>query len=548
MTEKILDMIVLVVCCIVLLPVFAVVEFWSHLQTVARWVKKKFVWWVFERSRERRQAKEREKIAEAKKWRNAVEPLPRVRPRALTLHSRVPLPEKGLAAQDASFSAQKKTGRKRREIPCAIEPRVVKQTTTDQLGNCDLWKLPYEVREEIWKYAVGGHHIHIVRRKGRLGNVYCPAEEPLDPLRRDLCILKRDEQGYYRPTAWPKDARPLALMLSCRQMYSTIRSIPCQNHCLCAISYSETIDLLYDLNTFSFDEADTLLLFFETLLPHRRNLISSLHLTPNLNTYRSRPQSKILAELYEPPRSTLTSWAKAVQVLNMQANLRSLAVIPVLSFLGQGGWPQGSVILNCFRVLNEARVDGKFTFTFPDDPSGTLLSSEPRLRGPWAFEVLELTRGPAFQLMCFLVPFNVQCLHCSSYVIIRKATKGFCEATLIRAESDFSFGADADGQPKLGFYWTFHSYCGGWMEFQYDWGMREWSVTQGGRELSEREAAKHLAEHGRKYPVLESAHERYNRLAVKTWSGANGSWHHSGRTIDEPMRKAFYRNVGWARN
>lgn len=94
----------------------------------------------------------------------------------------------------------------------------VAQKTIDQQGICRLWKLPPEIRALIWMHAIGGGHVHIVKRKLRLGNLYCPASDPTDPVHRDLCSAKKDPNGFHTLTAWPLDRRPLSLLVTCRQM------------------------------------------------------------------------------------------------------------------------------------------------------------------------------------------------------------------------------------------------------------------------------------------------------------------------------------------
>lgn len=139
--------------------------------------------------------KEIAKRREAKSRRDDLKPLPKMRPRALTLRP------------DGASKEESHTRYRSR----------VKQKTVDQLGACDLWRFPFEVREAIWKYAVGGNHVHIVKRRQRWGSVYCAAKDPTDPVHRDFCT-RRDTDGYHVMSAWPTDTKPLALLVSCRQM------------------------------------------------------------------------------------------------------------------------------------------------------------------------------------------------------------------------------------------------------------------------------------------------------------------------------------------
>lgn len=161
---------------------------------------------------------ERKERAERRKRRYAGEPLPKIRPRTLTLGS------PGLESKDNPVVAkpQRAPKRVRRRMwdrrSVNARPSILGRFTVDQLGKCEFYKLPFEIRELVWKYIIGYHHIHIVKRKGKLGNIYCPVEDPIDPDRRDVCLLSRDMDGFYRPTAWPMDIRPLSLIASCRQM------------------------------------------------------------------------------------------------------------------------------------------------------------------------------------------------------------------------------------------------------------------------------------------------------------------------------------------
>ncbi|CAL5870103.1 uncharacterized protein PFLUO_LOCUS4338 [Penicillium psychrofluorescens] len=96
-----------------------------------------------------------------------------------------------------------------------------------------LARLSPELRLIIWEFVLGGHKLHIIQRCGRrLGHVVCPDEESCE-----IC----HGNGIAQPVkeAGPVLSRPgreiiLALPLACRQMYS------------------ESIHLLYTLNTFEF--------------------------------------------------------------------------------------------------------------------------------------------------------------------------------------------------------------------------------------------------------------------------------------------------------
>jgi hypothetical protein len=161
----------------------------------------------------------RERMRERRE-RYAVRQLPPTRPRRLTLGEKPEEMRDEFEAEQGTMNdegASTQRDKKYEHSYAGLPTTGVEQRTVDQLGKSPLWRFPPEVREKIWEYTVGGHHIHIVRRRGRLGNVYCPLPDPTDPARRDICLDTRDKKGFYKPTAWPIDMRPLSLLLSCRQ-------------------------------------------------------------------------------------------------------------------------------------------------------------------------------------------------------------------------------------------------------------------------------------------------------------------------------------------
>ncbi|KAJ5601993.1 hypothetical protein N7510_011527 [Penicillium lagena] len=140
-----------------------------------------------------------------------------------------------------------------------------------------LARLSPELRLMIWEFVLGGHKLHIIQRGGRrLGHVVCPDEESCE-----IC----HGNGIAQPVkeAGPVFSRPgrdniLALPLACRQMYvpSAILSwvayslyfVPTYRP---SLRYSESIHLLYSLNTFEFSIPWT--------LPYLRPAIPRAHWT-----------------------------------------------------------------------------------------------------------------------------------------------------------------------------------------------------------------------------------------------------------------------------
>ncbi|KAL4924139.1 uncharacterized protein BDV17DRAFT_275315 [Aspergillus undulatus] len=102
-----------------------------------------------------------------------------------------------------------------------------------QLQSSLLAKLSPELRVMIWEQVLGGMRIHIIQRSDRrMGHVICPAVGSCDICRAGLPL-----PGYSKSSCSEADSQLnglLALPLVCKQIYS------------------ESIHLLYTLNTFEF--------------------------------------------------------------------------------------------------------------------------------------------------------------------------------------------------------------------------------------------------------------------------------------------------------
>ncbi|KAF2735276.1 hypothetical protein EJ04DRAFT_511840 [Polyplosphaeria fusca] len=510
----------------------------------------KVVKWLMEYPMERvRKQKERVKREKADERaanlvaRDGVKPLPRVRNRGLTLgstESQSPLQASG---PDVFEVSPEKSRRRRKRAMVQEGMKEISQRTIEQTGTSALFNLPYEVRDLIWTYAVGGHDIHIVRRRGRLGNVYCAAEHPLPPDFRDLCCLSRDQEGYYLPTAWPRDLKPLGLALTCRQIYS------------------ETIDKLYALNTFSFDRYGVLEDFFPTLLPHRRDLVASVNFSWNFNTGVPDPRfssSTRFCQLYQPNNNSIEAWASCITILNALPGLRSLTVTP--AFAAAATAYRHSRYINPFlEVLNSSTAEnlhvtipwkvtplpvfpGLQSLAVPYLALESMDSVLPKT-SRFTIERKGFTRGQ-LELLAFFIPFHIQCLHCRTYTIIRKSTKTFAESVTYFDKACLS----RPGQPcfsSKSTYWTFHTHCRGWIEFQYDWRDEEWSVTQGAREVIDEEAEAHLLEYSERYPKQENRHERLYGLNLRDTAVRGWGESFTGKVLDVPTKERYYMNMGW---
>ncbi|KAF2193748.1 hypothetical protein K469DRAFT_745230 [Zopfia rhizophila CBS 207.26] len=546
--KRIKNALIIIVCC----PVIVLLNIYVYVERCINWIlmkyHRKFVVPALYPPRNLLSEKEIEERRKKREERNLVKPLPAKRPRALTLggdEMEKTLETEAMLRTDAvemnrpPTEAEKKKGQKKSRHLVQSET-VVRQTTVDQLSKCDFWKLPFEIREQIWKYAVGGHHIHILKRKGRLGNAYCPATDSTDPDRRDFCCLPKDENGFTVPTAWPRDTRPLGLMMSCRQIYS------------------ETINFLYSHNTFSFDDFNVLIIFTSNILPHRLKLVSSIHISWCF-TRNDRPyafNSRSFVRIPSPPNDNLETWQKCCRILDTLPSLKSLKITPSLPYDRPSG-RDFDLIQTFLSKLNDVYVDGPFEVSIPW-PDKTHIwvparwSNNNRIL-PWPqnpnFELRTASFHDKLEFLAFFFPFHVQCLHCSSYTIIRKSTPGFAESILTRIEYPTIFNNNtATTEPVTTRYWTFHGYCQGWIEFQYDWVREKWSVVQGAQEIGDEEAERHLAENEKRYPELESAHERLQGLTIKSHPTYSAYGDTSGKAIDVPSKTAFYRNVGWSRS
>ncbi|OJJ02449.1 hypothetical protein ASPVEDRAFT_53136 [Aspergillus versicolor CBS 583.65] len=112
-----------------------------------------------------------------------------------------------------------------------------------QLQSSLLATLSPELRVMVWEQVLGGMRIHIIQRADRrMGHIVCPALEACDICRGGL------------PPSCCKESRPhipgsglLALLLTCKQIYS------------------ESIHLLYTLNTFEFSSTWSLTYLHPTI-------------------------------------------------------------------------------------------------------------------------------------------------------------------------------------------------------------------------------------------------------------------------------------------
>ncbi|KAF2015309.1 hypothetical protein BU24DRAFT_421613 [Aaosphaeria arxii CBS 175.79] len=137
-----------------------------------------------------------------------------------------------------------------------------------------LMRLPFELREMIFRAVVGDKTMHIVLKENKLGHYECltPHETFCDTFQPDQYLRLRgcgrgtvDSSNIWAPNRKyargdVTDGDIIPFLQTCRQIYS------------------ESIKLLYSTNTFSFHDLDCIRYFSSTILPRRFELVQSLTL------------------------------------------------------------------------------------------------------------------------------------------------------------------------------------------------------------------------------------------------------------------------------
>ena len=265
--------------------------------------------------------------------------------------------------------------------------------------------------------------------------------------------------------------------------------------------------------------------------------------------------------------------SRVLEVLAQQPTLFSVTVKPDLGWdFRASAFPYSHNFIHVFtHALNEMKTSKRTVLIWPEDPDTHIdrrIVIDSRFWGRDEYlpheslRSLKLRRTPwqsPAVLITFFVPFDVRCLHCKKYTLIRCTTKGFAEVSLHTLDLSSPPPETRCSVPGvLTRYWTFHSFCGGWIEFQYHGARKEWSVTQGAQRISKEEAERHLADLEKRgertiYPEMGNPHERLTGIlerdlvgstSLQTWGG---EWFQSHwlRTVDSATRDAYYQNVGW---
>ena len=262
---------------------------------------------------------------------------------------------------------------------------------------------------------------------------------------------------------------------------------------------------------------------------------------------------------------------RTLTLLMQQPALHSLTVTPKLAWdLKATGYDTLIHYVPVFtRALNEMRTSSGIVLAWPENAEAYLSQDRLRQGGYWGRDEflpdasslsLQIRRIPwqsPTVTMSFFFPFDVRCLHCDTFTIIRRTTGGLAEASfhmIDLSSPDPTLMSRCDESEVVTRYWTFHSFCGGWIEFQYHGARKEWSVTQGAQRITAGEADRHIAEAKGRYPALGNPHEKLAHLTVRNFVKATPlhrddwtSWYDMRQGIDEPVREAFFRNAGWIR-
>lgn len=206
-------------------------------------------------------------------FKTAPRPLPKIRPRILTLPT---------------------------------EPSI--SITSEQSQSPFLYVLPLEIRQIIYYHALAGQHLHIIRLDSQLSHVRCR-----DPLHFRLwhhqCwgITVRDSDHYHAPHTGFMDEHGgfLPLLKCCRQIYT------------------EAIDILYSQNSFSMLHLESIICLSSTVLPQRMNAIRSLEF--GWLFYSPHPPYTRPSEIKFPPHDEGT-WERVWDTLADMQGLRKLRV------------------------------------------------------------------------------------------------------------------------------------------------------------------------------------------------------------------------------
>lgn len=177
----------------------------------------------------------------------------------------------GRRAPTGSKPAALRTRRRALTLPLLDRRSGRKRCPNAQSGSPLFSKLPFELREQIWKECVGGEMLHIYwSDRHTHGLVRQTPEDPRWSIDHSCWRSRQHEQRFLETRGL------IALLLTCRRVYS------------------EAIGVLYSDNLFDFSASYLCLLHLPNfLIPRRLNAISQVHFIWHLphgppNVARSR--------------------------------------------------------------------------------------------------------------------------------------------------------------------------------------------------------------------------------------------------------------------
>ncbi|ORY15429.1 hypothetical protein BCR34DRAFT_558791 [Clohesyomyces aquaticus] len=243
------------------------------------------------------------------------------------------------------------------------------QKTATQSQSLLLTKLPPEIRFLIWKFTVGNHTLHIIpclvpsktqppvriRNCMRLPWSRSAHQDFYYRLDHEVCKYEEGSRDHTRCTVWIRDKGEIyftpsdAFHLGARDLEERyLRWWQRKNRALallktCRQIYSEAIPVLYTTNTFSFTSPAPFVQLAPTLLPHRLQSIRYLEFCflPAVHEYLCRSRERPLQVM--------------AKVLREMEGLKRL----IIEFLGKE--PLTPSVMNPFlRSLVSVRVEGEF--------------------------------------------------------------------------------------------------------------------------------------------------------------------------------------------
>ncbi|RJE21511.1 hypothetical protein PHISCL_06144 [Aspergillus sclerotialis] len=219
----------------------------------------------------------------------APKPLPSTRPRALTCPLQ-PQPQKPHRSWNIF----------RNPIPL--------QKTFDQSQSLLFTRLPPEIRHQIWSHVLGNRLLYIVRAPKALLAIECVEGFGSD--------LETRPHGCWGFISGPPFDSPLGFYISPRENHplKPANFLPLLR--TCRMIYTEAIPVLYETNIFDFDHLDSLLYFYQSVLPQRLDQIRTL----NLSFHIREPLSSAI------PSRDINTWRRTCDTLISFQGLEELRV------------------------------------------------------------------------------------------------------------------------------------------------------------------------------------------------------------------------------